>query len=619
MSSLKNFFFKSRRNKELSSSDINEPFPSMTDINSIRDGLVIWLDNEDIQLILTESQRIPHPVDIFKDDQQCFEFLRKYPDERAFVIISGQYDEETLHRVHDCDQVDSIYFYYKDKRITGEKRNDWSKVKNESSDMVSINKMVDQDIKKSVHNAPPRIYFELNNKTSDVSLDTMNYSFMYSLILKKIVLKLTYNNSDIKEFIDYCRKRFEGDIETKEKIAEFQKKYKKKDAIKWYTEECFLYKELNRALRQVDIGMIMKMSFFIQHLHQQLDLLRIEQYKKRRFRDSFRVYRGQQLSKSILDQLRSMKSEYFSFNSFLSTSQNLATPLEFFKLYPATQNLINILFIMDINPAIASNTFAAISGMSVHGYEEEILFSMHTVFRIKKMKLVTEDKNDCYWQIELEQVDDFDHELNKLTTFYHRETEGLSSWDHLGRFLIDVGQFDKAEKIYKTILQKESNQRNIANVYNQLAVIEEKQSRYDAAITYATKSLEILKTIDSVDASDFASCYTTLGIIYTRIGDRSNAFSCLKEALRFREDISHSDEIDLADSYNNLGLLCKEMKDYPKALSYLEKAFKLRQKNLPCNHPKLVQAHNNLVSIYSQMNLQSEGNRSSILEKEEDL
>ncbi|CAF3893878.1 unnamed protein product, partial [Rotaria sp. Silwood1] len=57
----------------------------------------------------------------------------------------------------------------------------------------------------------------------------------------------------------------------------------------WYTGELFLYGMLNRALRSLDMEMMIKMGFFIRSLHQQLQQAHKEQSDE--YTTKFIVYR----------------------------------------------------------------------------------------------------------------------------------------------------------------------------------------------------------------------------------------------------------------------------------------------------------------------------------------
>ncbi|MGK3946318.1 hypothetical protein ABK046_49190, partial [Streptomyces caeruleatus] len=75
-----------------------------------------------------------------------------------------------------------------------------------------------------------------------------------------------------------------------------------------------------------------------------------------------------------------------AFNNFLSTSQSHEVSLNFARRTIATSNLIGVLFVMKIDPSISTTPFANVKNVSCYKKEEEILFSMHSIFRIGQVK-----------------------------------------------------------------------------------------------------------------------------------------------------------------------------------------------------------------------------------------
>ncbi len=61
------------------------------------------------------------------------------------------------------------------------------------------------------------------------------------------------------------------------------------DAFSRYTRECFIYRMLNKALRVLDIEVILKMGFFFSSLHRQI----CQRHKAAAVTSNFQVYRGQ--------------------------------------------------------------------------------------------------------------------------------------------------------------------------------------------------------------------------------------------------------------------------------------------------------------------------------------
>jgi hypothetical protein len=134
----------------------------------------------------------------------------------------------------------------------------------------------------------------------------------------------------------------------------------------------------------MDVDVIIKIGFFIGDLHRHIKQLHSEQFHRYHTANSFTVYRGQCMSKSDFDHLTHTKDGLLSFNNFLSTSKKREVSLLFAEGYQNNPDLVGILFIITVDPAKSTTPFASIAEVGYLGdAEDEVLFSMHTVFRIR--------------------------------------------------------------------------------------------------------------------------------------------------------------------------------------------------------------------------------------------
>ncbi|CAF4291026.1 unnamed protein product, partial [Adineta steineri] len=346
----------------------------------------------------------------------------------------------------------------------------------------------------------------------------------------------------IKELAACCREAFAGNSVELQIIDKFEHDYDPKNAIWWYTRECFTYKMLNQALRIMDADIIINMGFFLRDVHQQIQQL-YEQQVSSYGRKSFIVYRGQGLMKTDFEKLQKAKGGLISFNNFLSTSTKKEVSLEFAGRAASKQNMIGILFIMSIDPCLKSTPFASIKEVSYYKEEEEILFSMHTVFRVNAIKRM--DNSNQLYQVELKLTSDDDQQLRLLTDRLREEAGGDNGWERLGNLLLKIGQFNKAEELYNVLLEQTSDEGGKQHYYNQLGFIHLNQGDYEKAIWYYEQGLEI------------------------------------------QQNTLPPNHLDLATSYNNIGSVYDHMGENSKALSYYEKALEIKEKSLPSNHPSL--------------------------------
>jgi hypothetical protein len=208
---------------------------------------------------------------------------------------------------------------------------------------------------------------------------------------------------------------------------------------------------LNRALRVMDVDLIIKMGFFIRDLHQHIVALHSEQYGAQNYSESFTVYRGQGLSRTDFEQLTKTHGGLLAFNNFLSTSGNRNVSLDFARRTMATSSLVGVLFVMTVDPSIRATPFANVSNSSIYEIEKEILFSMHSVFRIGQVKQL--DGNSRLWQVDLILTSDNDPQLHALMDHIRKETfPHATGWYRLGEVLIKVGQFNKAQQVYEILI-----------------------------------------------------------------------------------------------------------------------------------------------------------------------
>ena len=184
---------------------------------------------------------------------------------------------------------------------------------------------------------------------------------------------------------------------------------------------------LNRALRTLEADTIINMGFFIRDLHHQIEELHQKQVSSYQGK-SFIVYRGQGLSTTDFEKLRKTKGGLMSFNNFLSTSKTREVSLGFAKGALGKTDTVGILFQMSIDPSVSSAPFASIKEVSYFKKEEEILFSMHTVFRIGEIKQI--DKNNPLYQVELTLTSDDDPQLR---TTHRTYTRGGWRWHRMAK------------------------------------------------------------------------------------------------------------------------------------------------------------------------------------------
>jgi hypothetical protein len=161
---------------------------------------------------------------------------------------------------------------------------------------------------------------------ADKTLNRLDPMFMYTQIMKEILLTIKFEQKHFNEYIDYCRDIFAENEDELKNVDKLERQYHDETPIWWYTYECFLYPMLNRALRMSDVDKIIKMGFFVGDLHRHIEELHMEQFGDRQVKETFIVYRGQGLSKINFDQLMNTKGVKIA--KFLSVSLITLLPIQ---------------------------------------------------------------------------------------------------------------------------------------------------------------------------------------------------------------------------------------------------------------------------------------------------
>jgi tetratricopeptide (TPR) repeat protein len=566
--------------------------------------LIVWLDasiddenDSDCHHTITQLRQVVNTINIFTDADQCITFISDIKEEKIFMIISGSIGQDIVPVIHDMSQIDSIYVFCKNKLRHKEWAEKWSKIKGVFIEIPPICKALTQAAQQCDQNAISMSFVS----TTEGFSNQINQSFMYTQILKEILLTINFDEQSIKDFIVYCREQFTDNSAELHNIDKLEREYHHHTPIWWYTYECFLYSMLNRALRTMEVDTIIKTGFFVRDLHNHIKQLHSEQHDGHRKYYSFTVYRGQGLSRTDFDQIMKTKGGLLSFNNFLSTSKKQNVSLNFARRSLLNPDSIGILFVMNIDSSISSTPFASIKNISYYETEREILFSMHSVFRIGHIKQI-DYGNDRLWKVELTLTSDDDPQRSELTTWMREKTQGWIGWHRLGQLLVILGQFTKAEDLYKVLLDQAIDEGEKAHYNHYLGVIKDSQGEYQMAITFYEESLEINRKILRADHPNLGSSYSGIGLIYSKIGDYSKALSSHEKALDIFRKTFSSINPQVAITYGNIGKVYHEMGEYTKALSSHEKALEIFQKTLPEIHPYVGTCYCDIGKVYGTMN-----------------
>ena len=217
-------------------------------------------------------------------------------------------------------------------------------------------------------------------------------------MLIKLLQKLSRTLGSKEEMIEHLRFISVDNETSRNQIDDFEQNYHSNAAIQWYTRETCLYKLVNRALRYEDMESIIKYRFFIIDLYQKLDELYQQMIEQIRYSEAkiITYYRGQTLSSSEVERFKEHIGGLVSFNAFFSTSLSLDIALMFAgtSIEEDDFSLRSVLFCIEVDSSIErTQPFANIDLYSVNEDEDEVLFSVGSVFRVEKVEYLPNNEH----------------------------------------------------------------------------------------------------------------------------------------------------------------------------------------------------------------------------------
>ena len=351
----------------------------------------------------------------------------------------------------------------------------------------------------------------------------------------------------------------------------------------------------------MNADVMIKMGFFIVDLHRHIEQLHWEQFGRDSSKPHFTVYRGQGMNKEAFDKIVANKGGLLSFNNFLSTSKDRSISLNFAQRVLADMQTVGVLFVMNIDPARSSTPFACVANVGYFGNkEDELLFSMHTVFRIGPITFV--NGNARLVQVQLDLASDKNNDLRQLTDYIRQETfPDNEGWYRLGQVLWKIGELAKAQQVYERLLRQDSKEIVKAPIYHQLGWVTYQQGEYAQAITYYEKSIVIEEKWIPRNDLGLAMSYNNMGLVFDSMGDYPKTLSFYEKDLEISQKSPPPTHPNLAVTYANMGWVHENMANYSQAHAYFERAVEIAQRSLPTNHPNLQKWRNSLAYLRTKL------------------
>ena len=584
---------------------------------------LIWLDSstsnpERKNSIQKQLRETISSLRVFQDLNPCEDYIRSLPvDERIIFVVSGLLGQDFVPRIYPLEQIAAIYVFCADRNKHLLWTNQYPKVinielllgKSKDVESVQIRCVVTQldDLVTQIPYDLTRRYrgkidepllisvFQERNHPEEDPGSSVDHKFVYSQIFIDYLFGIKSISADKTPLVDFLKKEYKEKDNILGKIDEFDRDYTPDRSLWWYTQDSFLYRLLNKALRKKNLHVLLLFRFFVRDIDNELE--------KHRCSTSMRVYRSQCIPAKQLDVLKESVGKLISVNSFLWSNLIRKSALANLKEFSwIEQDMSRVLFEIDIDPRCAPRkAFANITPFSYFKGEQEILFMLGSIFRLVDLSA---DANQV-WIARLTLCNDQQEELKNIEHFQHLR-QNRNDLDPLafGHLLMDMKIFDQAEKYFSHLLAglADDEQKTIV-CYDALGQIAAEKEAYDESVRWYHKALEMKKrTLPSNDAS-FAFSYNSLAVVHMKTTDYTRAIESYRMALSILEERLAEEDPQITICRNNLALVCKMDQNYLEALHLYEENLHIHERSLSPDHPDVAMALTNIAMVYAHLAL----------------
>lgn len=544
---------------------------------------LIWLDadinGKDNKAIQNELRRLNNDFKLFDNDNACESYLQSVTIDQCIVLISsGRLGRKIVPRIHDIEQIYSIYIYCFDIKANREWANDYSKIKDVIKEPDALIRKIDTDHKAEI--------YAINNEPLHMNIfDNPTDEFIHSQLLIDYLLKVnTDSNIDAKIF-DSCRTQCHQHDLIINRLVEFKKNNSSENSLNFLMKDPMLFKSLTEALQTKNIDLLYLFRRLLRTIYQQLET---HQYSL-----SKTVYAGYLITDDELKHLKNSIGTFVSINTFF------VAILHRYKVYRALKKVNNaqkILFEITTDRLIDGiKPFADMKLFNSSMNQTQIVFMLGSMFHIESLA-----QHDTIWICRMN-LSSENHPTLKSIFEQMTIEDGNGRTDILAfaNFLARLGKYNDAEKYYKHSLNElPMNQENVHIIFRNLGNAAFLKKDYSKSLEYHFKSLEIKENLLKNDDPLIADCCNCIGIVYFHQNNFTEAIKYYEKALNILKLTPNDNQLKISACLSNIGLVYRTEKKYLKALDYYNQVLQIGLQYLPNDHRDFGEIYHNIGALY---------------------
>ena len=564
------------------------------------DFQLIWLDaslDQSSDRLTTQKmlRTINTNAQFYTDVEKCLRLIQNISAEHILLIVSGQLAHQILPQVSSLRAVRAVFIFCETRELhTALLLRNSYKIVDIYTDQDALFQSISETIKLIEKQDEVFHLFDRTQKsTRDLSRESA--SFLWHRLLIDVLKRLPADEQAKNEMLDHCAAYYRHNKTELKNIERFRTSYTPAHAIKYYTEDSFLYRLLNKALRTEDIGLLYTFRFFIIDLCVQLE----DGKKLLAESESLTLYRGQQMPKEEFEHLKTKIGSLIATNGFLSTSCEECVSSEFSCRSLLGKDMIQVSLTIKADPKLKTVIFADISRQSEFKFEKEVLFSLGAVFRIDAYDF---DDVLSIGKLTLTATDEGSDILKEFLEAQKTQLEVYSPMIYFGRLLmIGSTDIDRAEIYFRALLKTlPNNHPDIAEVYNQIGIMRCLRHKKEEALELFEKALEIRRNTFGEKDIRIAYSMNNIGSVHNEWKEYDRAFDCYQRALQIIDSAQLGDGIFKAVLIQNCGILKHRTDDREAALSYYTAADEMYSRYLLMHHPTSLRSATTIAEFYEE-------------------
>ena len=423
-------------------------------------------------------------------------------------------------------------------------------------------------------------------------------SFIHALLIKELLLTSTFDEQlAAKNFVEFYKEHDGIDSNT---LAKFKNEYHQHSAIWWYTHPDAIHQLLNEALRAQDVVGMLRMGFFIQRLHRQIEHLAKEADE---VKSGFMLYRGQGLSFDDYGKVKEGEGGLLSFNTFLWAQTDREKALASGQRALRDRFDTVVLFSISVEPsATVPPTFVSLNYRSYSKQSEnEYLFSLTTVFHVDRVESRAE--NGGIVIVHLRSITEIAWWARQLIQSALNEIKGSTPIFVLAKLMMRMERYSTAEAIYNQLLNEadEGDLADMESVYDQLGSIHKKNKNFSAALASFERAFEIASRHRLPNDSEFSVILSKMGDVLLQLGLLDAALEKYQEELRLEMQLTVVNPPRQATLYITIAGVFQKQGKYAESMAHYDYALAIQLKQSSHDHLAISLSYLGLASCYSLM------------------